>query len=204
VGKGILKPYKKTPYFIYGNHTQDIADAFIPNMLSFPQRSFMIVHPNNVSMPVLGKITPYLGAIPLPDDIGAYRNFIRAIEKRITQGSAVVIYPEAHIWPYYTGIRNFPDTSFDYPVKFGVPCFCFTNTYHKRLFGVNIEKYIDGPFFPDTSLPKREQKSELRKRVYGTMCERAKKSDFELIKYIKQVENTEDPDTENAKGEKEK
>ena len=204
VGKGILKPYKKTPYFIYGNHTQDIADAFIPNMLSFPQRSFMIVHPNNVSMPVLGKITPYLGAIPLPDDIGAYRNFIRAIEKRITQGSAVVIYPEAHIWPYYTGIRNFPDTSFDYPVKFGVPCFCFTNTYHKRLFGVKIETYIDGPFFPDTSLPKREQKSELRNRVYGTMCERAKKSDFELIKYIKQVENTEDPDTESAKGEKEK
>lgn len=94
IGRKILKEHKKTGYFIYGNHTQDIADAFIPSMLNFPKDDYVIVHPNNVSMPVLGKVTPSLGALPLPDDMHAYKNFIKAVEKRIEQKHTVVIYPE--------------------------------------------------------------------------------------------------------------
>ena len=47
VGKQILRAYKNKGYFMYGNHTQDIADAFIPNMLNIPQDNYIIVHPNN-------------------------------------------------------------------------------------------------------------------------------------------------------------
>ena len=61
---------KKKGYFIYGNHTQDIGDAFMPNMFSAPQDSYIIVHANNVSMPFLGRITPSLGALPLPEGMG--------------------------------------------------------------------------------------------------------------------------------------
>lgn len=187
VGKEKFFGYGSIGYFLYGNHTQDIGDAFIPHMLNFPKTNYTIVHPNNVSMPVLGKITPSLGALPLPDDMAAYRNFLAAVEKRIADGNGVVIYPEAHIWPYYTGIRPFPDTSFAYPVKLNVPCFSFTNTYHKGKFSKNpkIVTYIDGPFFPDKTLSPREQKSELRQRVYKAMCERARSSTYEKIKYIK-------------------
>ena len=192
VNKKILKPYRKTGYFMYGNHTQDIADAFIPNVLSVRKDNYVIVHPNNVSMPVLGRITPYLGAIPLPDDKEAYANFTDTIEKRVKERKGIIIYPEAHIWPYYTGIRPFADTSFHYPVKYGTPVFCFTNTYQKRRLGKKprIVTYIDGPFYPDSSLPLRKQKTELRNRVYECMCERAKLSTVEQIKYIK----TEDKD----------
>ena len=150
IGEKKLKEFRKSGYFIYGNHTQDIADALIPNMLAVSKDKYVIVHPNNVSMPYLGRVTPSLGAIPLPDDMTAYRNFLHAIERRISEKCAVVIYPEAHIWPYYTKIRPFPDTSFSYPVKLGVPVFCFTNTYSKRHpFGTKITTYIDGPFYPD-------------------------------------------------------
>lgn len=98
-----------------------------------------------------------------------------------------MIYPEAHIWPYYTKIRPFVDTSFHYPIKYGVPAFCFTNTYQKRKGSQkpNMVTYIDGPFFPDASLPVREQKKELRDRIYQTMCERAKNSNAVTIQYIK-------------------
>ncbi len=191
VGKEKLKNFKKTPYFMYGNHTQDIADAFIPSLLNFPKHNYVIVHPNNVSMPYLGKITPSLGALPLPDDTAAYKKFISAIKRRIGEGHTVVIYPEAHIWPYYTGIRDFPDTSFSYPIKYGTPVFCFTNTYRKRRFfkRPKIVTYIDGPFYPDKSLRPKEQRKDLRDRVYKRMCTRSKMSNAVQIEYVKKDEN---------------
>ncbi len=187
VGDKKLKKFKKTGYFLYGNHTQDIADAFIPNMLAFSKDKYAIVHPNNVSMPYLGRITPSLGAIPLPDDIGAYKNFLAAIERRIAEKRVIVVYPEAHIWPYYTKIRPFSDTSFAYPVKLNVPIFCFTNTYHKRkLFGITkIITYVDGPFFANPDSAPREKRKELRDEVYSCMCNRARLSSFEKIKYVR-------------------
>ncbi len=190
VGRELLKKHRSTGYFIYGNHTQDIGDALIPNVLDIPKQTYVIVHPNNVSMPILGRITPSLGALPLPDDMKAYRNFLRAIEQRIGEGAKVVIYPEAHIWPFYTGIRPFSDESFIYPIKHGVPAFCFTNTYQKRRFSKKprIVTYIDGPFYPDEKLPSRERKKELRDRIYECMCERAKLSEVEWIKYVKREE----------------
>ncbi|MBQ9112787.1 MAG: hypothetical protein IJY08_04325 [Clostridia bacterium] len=187
VGKKLLRDHKQTGYFIYGNHTQDIGDAVIPNLLHIAKESYVIVHPNNVSIPVIGKIVPSLGGIPLPDDMDAYRNFLKVIDKRIGEGAKIVIYPEAHIWPFYTGIRPFPDTSFHYPIKCGVPAFCFTNTYQKRRWSKKprIVTYIDGPFYPDESVPPRKRKGELRDRIYACMCERARMSEVEWIKYIK-------------------
>ncbi len=187
VNKKAFAAHAKDGYFMYGNHTQDIGDAFIPNVINFPKTNYVIVHPNNVSMPFLGRITPSLGALPLPDDMAAYKNFYSAIERRIGEKRCVVIYPEAHIWPYYTGIRPFPDTSFSYPVKINAPVYCFTNTYHKRRFFSHprIITYVDGPFYPDTTLPVRARAKELRDRVYECMCERAKSSDVEQIKYIR-------------------
>ncbi len=190
VGKELLKEHRDVGYFMYGNHTQDIGDAFLPNTLNLPQHNYVIVHPNNVSMPFLGRITPSLGALPLPDDFEALRNFTRAVERRISEGHTVVIYPEAHIWPYYTGIRPFSDASFCYPAKTGAPVFCFTNTYQARKHSKKprIVTYIDGPFFPDKTLSAKAQRKDLRDQVYQCMCQRAKNSTVTYIEYIKREE----------------
>ena len=73
------------------------------------------------------------------------------------------------------------------PVKLDAPVFSFTNTYQKRRFfrKPKIVTYIDGPFFPDVALSPSVRKKALRDKVYETMCERAKKSDVEYIKYVK-------------------
>ena len=187
INQSVIKPYKKGGYFLYGNHTQGTGDAFMVQRINKAKGKYVIVHPNNVSMPVLGKLTPSLGALPLPDDMGAYKNFIKAIETRIEQKKCVVIYPEAHIWPYYTGIRPFVDTSFQYPIKLGVPTFCFTNTYQKRRFSKKpkVVTYVDGPFFPKEELSLKEQRMDLRNQVYERMCQRAKNSSVCVIQYIK-------------------
>ena len=188
--KGVhkLKKLRGKGFFMYGNHTQDIADAFIPTLITFPKTVYVIVHPNNVSMPVLGRITPSLGALPIPNDFSGYRNFKEAINTRYEEGNCITVYPEAHIWPYYTRIRPFADTSFDYPAKLGAPVFAFTNTYRKRRFFKHprIVTVIDGPFYPDMEKPVRKRRAELRDKVYNAMCRRAELSDHVQIKYIRQ------------------
>lgn len=177
-------------FFVYGNHTQQVGDPFLPSLALFPGSVYVIVHPDNVSMPVLGRITPLLGALPLPSNMKAMRNFKDAIRTRIEEGCPVMIYPEAHIWPYYTGIRNFPATSMKYPVELDAPSFAMTTTYRKRLFGKKPRTvtYLDGPFYPDHSLLPRARAQALRDTLYETMCRRSRESDCEYIRYERKEE----------------
>lgn len=188
--RSVLKQAKGKGCFVYGNHTQQIGDPFIPNLALFPRSVYVIVHPNNVSMPVLGRITPYLGALPLPSNLKAMRHFREAIRTRIQQNNVIVIYPEAHIWPFYTGIRDFPATSMKYPVELDVPSFAMTTTYRKRRFGKKPRTvtYLDGPFYPDQNLPPRARAQALRDQIYGAMVARSRESDYEYIRYIKKEE----------------
>ena len=190
VNKKCMKEAKGTGFFLYGNHTNAIADAFIPTMLRCPLGAYVIVHANNVSMPILGKLTPCLGAIPLPDDKAAMKNYRQAIEHLVKKKQCITIYPEAHIWPYYTKIRNFKDSSFRYPVECGVPAYCFTNTYQKRKRGKTpqIVTYVDGPFYPDKTLSMKEQRKQLHQSVMASMKENCKNSNVEVIQYIKKEE----------------
>lgn len=188
VGKEKLKLYKNTGYFVYVNHTQIFADTFIPSMPLYPKRNFFIVNPENVSMKFMGTIVQLLGALPIPSNKKAMKKFLDAIEKHIENKHSITIYPEAHIWPYYTKIRPFKAVSFKYPIELNVPVFCMTNTYQsygKNNDKVKIVTYIDGPFYPNKNLPKNEQKQDLRNQVYNQMVERSQNSNIEFIKYEK-------------------
>ena len=190
IGKDKLKQYKKQGYFVYGNHTQVFADTFLISNALFPKINYYIVNPENVSMKVLGNVVQMLGAIPIPGNKSAMKSFLDTIEKRIKQGRSISLFPEAHIWPYYTKIRPFKSVSFKYPVQLDTPTFCVTNTYQS--YGENNDKvklvsYIDGPFFPDKELKTMKEKQEnLRNQVYDCMVERSKNSNVEVIKYIKE------------------
>lgn len=50
IGREKLKEAKNKGFFLYGNHTQAMADPFVPTMLAFPKDIYVIVHPNNVSI----------------------------------------------------------------------------------------------------------------------------------------------------------
>lgn len=185
VNKKVLKKYKKENIYLFGNHTHNICDSLIPTFISHPKKAYVICHPDNVSMPYLGKITPYLGAIPLSSDISGSKNFNNHILKLSKQNKNIVIYPEAHIWPYYTKIRPFLSVSFKYPEKTNSVVFSFTNTYHKTkiLKRKKIITYIDGPFFFDNNITKKERIEKMRNEVYEAMVNRSKLNEVEYIKY---------------------
>lgn len=180
-----LRNVKNTGCFLYGNHTQPVGDVFNPALAAFPKRIYTVVSPANLAIPFIGKLLPYLGALPVSDTIHGMKELNRAIDYRLEQKRCIVIYPEAHVWEYCTFIRPFPETSFKYPVKYSKPVYCMTTTYQKRHFGKKptITIYIDGPFDDKGSGSIGERASKLRDAVFECMTERSLNSTYQYIRY---------------------
>ncbi len=175
--------------FLYANHTMAAGDAFCPSMVSFPKKTRVVVSPSAVTFNrFVGSVVPMVGGVPLPCGLKQTAAFKNAIEQYIKDGECVTVYPEAHIWKYYTGIRPFTDASFRYPAELGAPVFVSTTTYKKRLFGSRPRAvlYVDGPFYPDMNLPPKERRKVLRNQVYNAMVARSALSDAEYYTYIKE------------------
>ncbi|AEE15926.1 1-acyl-sn-glycerol-3-phosphate acyltransferase [Treponema brennaborense] len=183
----VLKQGKKESYFLIGNHTQVPGDGYIPTVLTFPKKDAVIVNADNVSLPGTQTFMAMIGAVPLPNRLSGMRNFMTYMKYLAEDNQGIAIYPEAHIWPYYTGIRPFKSDAFRYPILFGKKVFCFTTTYRKRKFGRKpaITVYVDGPFEADSSVGKKEAEQKLRDQVYNIMVERSKNSTYEYIIYRK-------------------
>lgn len=190
-----LKPFRKTGCFLYGNHTQVPGDGFLQAMTVFPKKSYVVVNADNVSLKGTEQLMLMIGCMPLPTGLKGYRNFLSAVHERLAQGHPIVIYPEAHIWPYYCGVRPFPATSFAYPVREEKPAFSFTVVYYRRKCRKTprIEVVVDGPFLPDTTIPHKAAAEQLRRQVYETMLQRTQAGDCEYYRYVKTAEGDEKP-----------
>lgn len=186
VNKKAMKPYKNRACFIYGNHTSFVRDAFNPLYLAYPRAVNVIVNADASNIKGLRGLIRALGGVPIPAGFSAMKKFNAALETLISRKRWIAIYPEAHIWPYYTKIRPFPNVSFSYPVKLDCPVFSYTTVYKKRKHfkKPKIEIYIDGPFFPDKELTAKQSAAKLRDEVYAAMLESAKNSNCEYIKYV--------------------
>ncbi|MBQ9046123.1 MAG: 1-acyl-sn-glycerol-3-phosphate acyltransferase [Oscillospiraceae bacterium] len=176
-------------YYLYGNHTR-VLDAFVPAMAAYPKKAYIIAGPDAVSISGLKHIVMMLGALPIPTELSAMRAFLEAVSQRYKENNCVAIYPEAHIWPFYTGIRPFSDTAFRYPVKENAPVIAMVTTYRKRkgLFQLlkkpGMTVIFSDPMFPDPSLSPRKAQRELRDRVYRFMEETAEgREQVEYIRY---------------------
>ena len=176
---------KKQSFYLFANHTQIPGDGYMPSMITFPTECAVVVNADNISLPGTQTFMKMIGAVPLPNKIAGMRGFMEYLTRLAGQKKCIVIYPEAHIWPYYTKIRPFSSDSFRFPITYGLKTFCFTVTYQKRRFSdkPNITAYVDGPFEADSSLPKKEAIEQLRNTVYNTMVERSKNSTYEYIHY---------------------
>ena len=230
VNKEALKKEKKNGYFIYGNHTNEFIDPFFPTFITFPKRVYVIANADNVSIPGLKTAIRMLGALPVPDNIKASKNFFKAIKYYINKNRVIAIYPEAHVWPFYTKIRNYKSVSFKYPIELDKPVYSFTTTYQQfennkrkkdntgkkdnkydtiktnnmndevikneidpkealKKDKIKIVTYVDGPFYPDKTLNKKEAQEKLRNEVYEAMNNRSKNNNIEIIKYVKRGKN---------------
>lgn len=174
--------------FLYANHTQPLGDVFLPALAVGRRRIYTIANPVNLKVPVLGRFLPLIGILPIPGNLSQMRDFVAAIEKRLSQGHVIIVYPEAHVWPYYTGIRPFSDDAFGFPADFNAPVYTMTSTYQKRAFGrkPKLTAYVDGPFLPDESLRKKARRKKLRDQAFDQMEKRNLASTYDYVLYKKE------------------
>lgn len=191
IGKRKLKTVKNHGYFVYANHTQPMGDAFTPLTIFSPYHFYAIAGQANWGIPIIGKLLVRYGGLPVGKDIKQSIKLIKAIQKVIAKDGIITIYPEAHVWPYYTKIRPFDATSFHFPIKTQSPAFVMTTTYHKSKFGKHprIITYIDGPFYPDSNLSNKKAQEKLYNKIKATMKSRAKSSDYQYCRYVKKQED---------------
>jgi len=188
-GREKLKQAKGKGYVIYANHTNPFHDVFGP-ALAADRRIFTIISPVNLKIPGIGKVLPYIGGLPLGKTVEEKKAFNDAVDERLRQKKCLVIYPEAHVWPYATKIRKFPagDKSFKYAVRNNLPIFTMTTTYHKRKNKKRgelprMDVYIDGPFWPDLEKSDNENREMLAQKAYDSMVKYSKNNSYEYFQY---------------------
>lgn len=195
-----VRGLRKRGFFLYGNHTQYL-DPFIPPLIAFPHRAYTVAHADAISIFGLRHIVMMLGGIPVPKDIPALKNFKEALCGRYSRHSCIAIYPEAKIWPYYTGVRPFPDASFKYPADMNAPVVAMFTSYRKRwgIFGSLLPPawgvYLSDPIYPDSALPPKQARRRLRDEVYGFMKYRSSLGGYEHVCYRPAYEESDSEQT---------
>ena len=189
----VLRSVRGAAFYLYGNHTQNL-DAVIPALAAFPQRAYVIAHRDAVSIPGLRTIVQMLGAIPVPSNLSGMGPFAEALERRAEEGACIGIYPEAHAWPYYTGVRPFKAASFRYPARSGRPVVAMAATYRpRRLLFWSLRPAMtvtfSEPMYPEPGLSPRQTQEELRRRVYEFLAkETSRPGNVAYIQYLPREE----------------
>lgn len=188
-GRKNLKSLRKTGFFVYGNHSCWGDSFFTSTKVVCPKRAYIIANPDAVSLPFLKNFVQMIGATPLPDSYQRTREFLDCINYRLKKKQVIIIFPEAHIWPYYTGLRDFSSSSFFYPVKTNKPVIALAGTWRapkKAGKKPRITLHISTPFYPDANLDRKEAEQKLRDQVYKFLKDKtSSKDNYEYIRYVK-------------------
>lgn len=204
--RAAIRALKGEGGFLYMNHTQDICDAYIPTVACLPKRTYIVTGPEAVSIPGIRVLVALLGAIPLPSDVAAARNYYQRLDEAMRERAVVTIFPEAHIWPYCSFVRDFPDTSFAYPVRCGAPVIAGVVVYRQRRFLKKRHPHatvvLSDPLRPDPSLPPKQARRKLRDEAYRFMRDTAESAgSYEYIAYRRREDAPVDPDAQEQETE---
>ena len=185
-----LKAIKGQGAFFYSNHVS-ISDVFKFQALVFffHRRINILGYSDSLSMPIVRNLTRALGYLPLPlkGDLKNAIALMDAMEFYIKKKQHILIYPEAHIWPYYTKIRNFKDVSFIYPAESNKPILPAVTIWRGKE-GKKPKQTIVfcKPIYPDPSLTPLENKKMLHDQCLLEMIDASNRyKQVEYIKYIK-------------------
>lgn len=188
----VLKKLNHVGAFIYSNHVA-ISDAFKFAAYIIPFKKVNVVgYSDASSIPVAKHLVKSLGYLPIPQGRENFNNFTKAIEYLVKiRKQYILIYPEAHIWPYYTKIRHFKTVSFHYPANMDIPVVPAVTVFRKSKFSDKPKQTVifGEPIYPDPTLTVLQNKQMLAAKCFEEMEEISNSvKQYEYIKYIKKDE----------------
>lgn len=190
-GRKNLKAIKKTGAFIYSNHVS-VPDVYkMASPVCYGKRVNILGYTDSLSVPVLRTVVRQLGFLPLPlgPDPENKAALVEAMRYYIhKKHQIVVIYPEAHIWPYYTKIRNFKVQTMKYPAIINAPVLPVVTVWRKVWWSKKPKQTvkIGTVIMPNPELNQEDNINYLYEECLSQMralseCEKQ----YEYIKYIK-------------------
>ena len=189
-GKKNLKKIKGA--LLVGNHSNEFDGCFAIVEVSGPRKCYVIANKDAIEVPVARFFTKAFGALPVADTNKGLANLNNSVVKLLQKGNRVAIFPEAHIWPYYTGLRPFSSVGFHYAVKANVPVVPFAVTYRLRKGKNKMAKKpkvnitILNPIYPDKNKTLSENKAYLAQEAYEQIKQALEKANSpKLYDYIK-------------------
>ncbi len=199
-GRKNLKKVKKDGYCIYCNHT-NYTDAWLGAVLvARPKLTYVISSKYAVQIPFVRVLTKALGCLPIGDTVSSIKSLNESVGNLLNKKKAVMIFPEAHIWDFYTGVRPFPITSFKFPASSHKPIVPVAVTYRQpKIFFKNTRKpkmivNIGEPIMYDENLTEKQNALYFRDATMEFIREKTGSPDnYEYIQYIK-VEEREQSD----------
>lgn len=191
--KQVIKSLKDTGFFIYSNHTT-ISDGYQQQVmvLPFSKKGYVISMQDTFCCnKVFQTLLSMLGGIPIPSDLKNGRNFLKCLKTRLEQKSAIVIYPEATIWPYYTGQRPCKKGAFKYPRTYNVPVIFSCTTFRKpkglfkRLKKPRIVIYLSDPIYPNRMEVEKMDENRIKELYQQFIEEKSSiKENYALYDYV--------------------
>ncbi len=185
IGKNHLKPLKKNGYFLYANHVT-LSDVWKYSSYALTKRVNIIGYSDALSLKPIRPIIRAFGYLPIPDDLDNLVKLKKAINTLVNKKEVVLIFPEAHVWPYYTKIRNFKDVSFIYPAEMNKPVVPAVTIFRGKPNKKPKQTIVFGvPIYPNEELTPLENKKYLHEQCLLQMKEIASK--YEQVEYIKYI-----------------
>lgn len=190
VGAKKLKKLKLTGYFLYGNHVLD-DDSYLASVsFNLPRKTYVVAGQEVTSICGIRWFVTMLGALPVPENPEEAKKFLEALEAHYRHRDVIMIFPEAHIWPYCTRIRPFADGSFNYPAQLNAPVVAMCTTFRQRKFFSHLPPkltiHVSDPYYPDMTKTLGERTKILRDQVYEFMEDTSASLDnYEYVRYCK-------------------
>lgn len=186
-----LRKLKKTGYIVYCNHTH-YSDAWLGQVsICNPKKAYIIANKNAIQIPVVDVLTKCLGCLPVADTVMGLRNLNNAVSVLLKKKKAIIVFPEAHVWPFYTGLRDFPVTSFRFASYNRVPAVPVATTYKKRLLWGNQRKpqkvvHIGEPIFYNETLTEKENRNVMCEKTFDFIKSKVESpNNFAYYRYVK-------------------
>lgn len=189
--RAALKELRKlnTGVFLYGNHVA-FSDAYKMQSFVIHRRVYIIGYTDALAInKVVTYLVKQLGHLPLPNDtdLRTLKKLSDSLDYFIKKRKHILIYPEAHVWPYYTKIRDFKNGSFHYPAKLNAPILPFVTVFRKVWWRKRpCQTIVFGKIvYPKKEFSVHENRDYLRNECLNQMKDLAEKHNkVEYIKYI--------------------
>ncbi len=177
VGKENIKLVKKKGVIVTVNHVHNFDNLLVGTRLLHHRKCYFITLKDNINMPLVGFFLRSLGGIPIPSSLKAMPSFEKSVDELLKKKKAVIICPEASLWPYYRGVRPFKKGAFRFAVKNNSPVLpvviSFRRKLRKKAAKKGKEKYkyyftvhVGKPLEQDATLERRAQVVDLTNRAH--------------------------------------